>query len=1169
MSRLASYLVSTYAALSVVLVFHLAWVSESKAKTLPPRFEVAEQEQDQPLSFGQPVQREIRGGEVHTFDLSLLEKQYARVILRRRGIDLTLKITGPNNSAALTFENPAGPQSPIFALVSAETAGHFRIEVRPVKKWLAQGNYEIQVVEATTPDDRDQRRLLAQQKVSAGRRFQLTGTPDSLRAALVEYETALGLWRELQDRFEEANTLQFAGQTHRLLGDLPNADSAFQKSLKLREDDKKAWAYTKLDQAEAYYSLQDVRASLPLYEEAALSLKENADRRGEALARMQIALARMRQFDWEGAREALNTALNLSRSESDSYEEARALNALAGVYDNLGQPEQALHLYEQARANFHSAGDSVREGNVCNNIGVLYDLWGEQRDAIDNYNQALSLLDAGLAAGDADKAYVNSKKASLFYNLGSLYVALESYPQAFNYLQKSLDLRDPKDRGPTLMWIAYAHILMGEPQRALQYGNQALELQEPQKSPRRAQTYTVIGMAQHQLNNYPLALEYFDKALEIQQNPKTLDLRGQSITLDQRGVTLAATGAVAKAREDFERALAEWRKFKDRNGEAMTLFQLARLERQAGNVDAGLEIAERAIKLIEPLRKNVAAQLRASYFATKVDYYELYIDLIMLSRKSENAAVRNAAALEASEQARARALLDSLALGSVDSTETKDPGLAQLIQQRKLYRRTILAKSALRSRALLSNSTKSQIDSLDRELENLDREQEQLEKKIRSQFPQYSALISADPATAAEIQQQLDADTLLLEFALGERRSYAWTVTNSGVHGYELPPRQQIEDAAARLLRALNAQKRLEGEETLAQQQARLANAEKEYGEAVATLRRMLLDPLYQQLDRRRLVIVADGALQLIPFAVLPDPKDPVANLISNYEIVSLPSASVLALQRRELANRKPAPLSLAVVADPVFDIDDDRVVRALSQTKGAKKKLAVSNAKPPAAGHASPSEPKVETLLASALRDVGLDPNSLGRLQKSGEEAADISSIVPNKESFTAIGFQATRALVMSGKLDKYRNVHFATHGVLDLEHPELSGIVLSRFDENGKPQDGYLRLYEIYNLNLPADLVVLSACQTGSGKQVKGEGLMALTRGFMYAGAARVVATLWKVDDSASAALMTRFYKEMFTNGKRPAAALRDAQIELSKEKRWKSPFYWAGFVLQGEWR
>ncbi len=1154
-SRVARYQVRICAALSVVLILHLAG-------TLG-----AGQDPEQPLSFGELVHREIKGGQVHSFRLSLRENEYARVILQRHGIDLILKITGPNNSAAMTFQNPAGPHSSITALVFAQTAGQFSIEVRPVKKWLARGNYDIQVVETKTPEERDSRRLLVQQRTAEGRRLQQLGTPDSLRSALVEYEQALELWRALLDRFEEANTLQSMGRTHMLLRDLPKADDYFQKALAARGDDKKAWGYTKLDQAEAVYSLKDVRDSIPLYDEAVACFKENADRRGEALAQMQIALARMRYFEWESAREPLNTALNLSRSEGDSYEEARALNALGGVADNLAQPQEALLLYSQARELFHQAGDSVREGNVYNNIALLLDLSGEQMEAVENYTRALNLIDAGVASGDAEQSYANSRKAILFLNLGALYVALGSYPEGLNYLEKSLALRDPRDRGSTFMWLGYAQILKGDPQLALQYCSQALETQEPGKSPRRAQTYTVMGMAQQALNDHELALQYFNRALEIQQDPKTLDLRGQSITLDKRGITLAATGAVAKARDDFEVALTLWRTFKDRNGEAMTLFQLARLERQVGHIDAGLAIAERAIKLIEPLRKNVGAQLRSSYFATKVDYYELYIDLLMLSRKSDNTATINASALEASEQARARALLDSLALMSMDSLETKDPGLAKLVQQRKLYRREVLAKSALRSRLILKGDPNDtpKIESLDRELESLDREQDKLEKKISSQYPQYAGLTSAEPASAKEIQQQLDADTLFLEFSLGEKRSYAWTVTTNAIHGYELPPRTQIEDAAMRLLRALNAQNRYEGDETASQRQARLAKAQKEYGEAVSMLRAMVLDPLARGLDRRRLVIVADGALQLIPFTVFPDPKDATANLISNYEIVTLPSASVLALQRRELANRKEAPLSLAVVADPVFDVDDDRMVRVLSKTKGSKQKVQPQTT----AGHAMPSDTKADLALLNALRDVSLDPNALPRLYKSRDEAAEVSRVVSSKESFSAIGFDASRNLVMSGKLDQYRNVHFATHGLMDLERPELSGIVLSRFDEKGQPQDGYLRLYEIYNLNLPAELVVLSACQTGSGKQIRGEGLMALTRGFMYAGAARVVATLWKVDDAATAELMGHFYKEMFTNGKRPAAALREAQIGLSKQRRWSSPYYWAGFVLQGEWR
>jgi CHAT domain-containing protein len=272
-----------------------------------------------------------------------------------------------------------------------------------------------------------------------------------------------------------------------------------------------------------------------------------------------------------------------------------------------------------------------------------------------------------------------------------------------------------------------------------------------------------------------------------------------------------------------------------------------------------------------------------------------------------------------------------------------------------------------------------------------------------------------------------------------------------------------------------------------------------------------------------------------------------------------LPSASVLALQRQELANRKQAPQGVAVVADPVFELKDERVTEALANKKRQNK------TPPPVA--TLPAKPQNETLI-SALRSVGADA-SLHRLVMSRTEAADIASVVPANQLFKALGFQANRPLILSGALSKYRYIHFATHGVIDSEHPELSGVVFSTVDENGKEQDGYVRLYEIYNLNLPAELVVLSACQTGVGKQIRGEGLMALTRGFMYAGAARIVASLWKVDDSATAALMAHFYKEMFTNGKKPAAALRAAQQYISAQKRWQSPYFWAGFVLQGEWR
>jgi CHAT domain-containing protein len=333
----------------------------------------------------------------------------------------------------------------------------------------------------------------------------------------------------------------------------------------------------------------------------------------------------------------------------------------------------------------------------------------------------------------------------------------------------------------------------------------------------------------------------------------------------------------------------------------------------------------------------------------------------------------------------------------------------------------------------------------------------------------------------------------------------------------------------------------------------------------------MILLPAAARLGQRRLLIVADGALQYVPFAALPDPGDggrqavgkntapPVSNaqpLLAAHEIISLPSASTLAVLRQELRGRPTAPKMLAIFADPVFANDDVR------RKAAALRPSSKSGTKP------LPSERSLlheEETAASSVNGKLLIP----RLPYTRQEAARILSLAPNGANLMALDYQANRATATSAELAQYRYLHFATHGVLDTERPGLSALVLSLVDEMGQPQDGFLRAHEIYNLKLPAELVVLSACQTGLGKEVRGEGLLGLTRGFMYAGAARVVVSLWSVNDRATAELMTKFYRHLLQEHQRPAAALRAAQLEMWKQKQWQAPYYWAAFVLQGDWR
>ncbi len=335
---------------------------------------------------------------------------------------------------------------------------------------------------------------------------------------------------------------------------------------------------------------------------------------------------------------------------------------------------------------------------------------------------------------------------------------------------------------------------------------------------------------------------------------------------------------------------------------------------------------------------------------------------------------------------------------------------------------------------------------------------------------------------------------------------------------------------------------------------------------AAAELSRLILAPAAAQLTKKRLLIVADGLLQYAPFAALQAPKDEGGGmkdekgesaaaappLILDHEIVSLPSASVLAELRNELNGRKPADRQLAVFSDPVFQADDPRV--QMAKAEGANQ-LTRANAV------LLESSLAVRALTRSA-GEAGVE--RFERLPFVRQEAEAITALVPKDRQLKALDFSASRATALGGQLDQYRIVHFATHGLLNSRHPDLSGVVLSLVDESGRPQDGFLRLNDLYNLRLSAELVVLSACSTALGREIRGEGLVWLTRGFMYAGA-----SLWNVNDAATTELMKRFYREMLVEKMAPAAALRAAQLGMSRDVRWSAPYYWSGFVLQGEWK
>jgi CHAT domain-containing protein len=527
---------------------------------------------------------------------------------------------------------------------------------------------------------------------------------------------------------------------------------------------------------------------------------------------------------------------------------------------------------------------------------------------------------------------------------------------------------------------------------------------------------------------------------------------------------------------------------------------------------------------VESLRASLAGQRwRASAFAARQTAYELLVDIRMRQHQAAPSAGHDAAAFEAGERARARGLLELLAEGRIDVAEGIAP---ELRAEERALRRRLNSQAAAQEEALAARR-EARAQGLAREIQETTARLVDLEALLRSGSPRYAALTRPPPLGLAAVREDvLDAETQLLEYALGEGGSWLWVVSRERLDSFSLAPRAEIESAARRAREQVSTPATGSG--------------------AADELSRLVLAPAASALRAKRLLIVAPDALQYVPFAALPLPAPSGKALVSRFEVVTLPSASVLATLRNERRETAAGRKVVAVFADPVFDPSDPRV-RPVSRPSGTETQ-------PPEA-------------VERALRGVA-ERGVLARLPFSRQEAEAIVELAPRGHVFQALGFEATREAATSPRLADYRFVHFATHGVLNTRQPELSGVVLSLVDRAGRRQDGFLRLHDVYNLRLGADLVVLSGCQTGLGKETAGEGLVGLTRGFMFAGAPRVVASLWPVDDLATSELMKRFYRGMLRDALPPAAALRGAQLELSAVPRWSRPYYWAGFVLQGEW-
>lgn len=750
-------------------------------------------------------------------------------------------------------------------------------------------------------------------------------------------------------------------------------------------------------------------------------------------------------------------------------------------------PSAALPLLEQALALYRGLGNRHQEAIILNGLGMAHDELGEMDQPLSYYDRALKLA---RTIKDRDL------ESGILFNRGMLYSKASEFGKALKDLDSALAIRQTLpgrlDEAKALNALGNTYSLLDQTDLALSFYKRALEILKEHRDPYvEGLTFAGLGDVYQRKGNAKRAIEHYQRSFALLQN--TGHAHEETTTLNNLAIAYFSAGRHQEALNAFQHCQRIFETHGETSEAAVAWTNIGWVLAAMKRYKDASEAYDRALSTVHG-RKRPILEVEAYHGLAWTEWRRgslnsarVYLDK-SLSAMEALRTRSDRAELRSSFLAGRQGLYDLL-VEILMEQHRREPAKGYDIQ-------ALAVSERARSRTLLD------------ELEG------------RPVLPSLSV---------HDIQRQvLDAgDVVLLEYFLGEKRSYLWVVTSSSFSSYELPASGTRIAALAREVHGLQ------------EESHKLEFRSKAIRKSI-DLSRLLFGQVADRLQGKRLLIVAPPALQYISFGALPEDMRESRSQgsiwprpwIVNHEVTVEFSATVLATLRRLHEGRSRPAKTIAILADPVFSPADER-------------------------------------LAANGPRGRSGEKVRFSRLKYSRSEVAAIEAQARQGKPFLALGFDASRQRVLDGILKGYSHLHFSTHGMLDSENPDRSAIVLSLVDRNGRPVEGELRAGEISKLELSADLVVLSACKTGLGREIRGEGLVGLTQAFFSAGASRVTVSLWDVDDQATAVLMGRFYQNLFQENLPPAAALKEAQVWMWKQPRWNAPYYWGGFVLQGEWK
>lgn len=916
-----------------------------------------------------------------------------------------------------------------------------------------------------------------------------------------------------------------------------------------------------------------------IYSEALTIVSSLQNSRERIKILSELTLLSINSGDSASAKRYLNKALRLSDKTEDYSAKAASAYGEAELYYYKRKLENSITAFNKALLMARKASDKNMEARISLYLGYSYLYQDKVQTGYETLLNALKIYEetgdkrgfifAQIAIGNAlafmdktqqalftyktaDSNFSNDvdfiEKARLNNGIAAIYEKYEDWTKAINYRKQALLFF--RKAGHKYGELA---TLCGIGKLFVSNQDYSLALESFAESQRLASSLNdkfYLALIEKELGVIHFRSGENKKSFLHYQNSLNSfaairEKKQVGLIYDQIGEFHAVEKDFANSYSAFQKALEIHQQVKNSFAMSQTYYNLAKIHNLAGKEEESLQSITKSVELTETLYSEMLnAKLRSTYFSSIFDRYELYINLLMKKQKqlpSENYLLQ---ALQASEKSRARAMLETLSLSEADFTKDADP---ETVRREKEIRISLNSKSDKLIDLYNTNANKTEITKISNEIDALEDELEQIKAYFNQNSPIYSAIKNPAPFDAAEFQRNvLDENSLLLEFSFGKEESYLWLIGKSELRAYVLPPRWQIERRIEDLRELLKA-KELKSGESVEDFQKRNQNAELEYREQSKELSQMLFGQIADKLSNKRLIIVPDGKLHLFPVAALPSPvsgsDEPI---LLTSEIIYAPSAQTLSIIAKNQKAVSTTTKNLLIFSDPVFTSDD---VRFSPENR--------------------PVETSGEEIGQTAKFRFAESLNNLARLPASKIESETIIQTVGAATTENYTGFAATRENLLNLKTGDYKIIHFATHGLVKEKHPELSGIMFSRFDAEGQKLDHSVRIQDIYGLNLNADLVVLSACETGIGKEIRGEGLVSLNNAFLQTGAKSVVATLWKVEDGATLELMRNFYDLMVNEKLPPSKALQKSQIKLRENPQYRSPFYWAAFTVQGDFK